>query len=97
MATYGQIYDRTHNNDFVNRVEVAIVAAAIAISAESAQTANHANRAALAQKVLQSPAYWSKVMAVGVGTDATVQSGPTDANIYNAVAGQWNAYAGTAA
>lgn len=97
MATYGQIYDKTHNVDFVNRVEVAIVQAAIAISAESAQTANHANRVTLARQVLQSPKYWSEVMAVGVGTDAGVQSNPTDAAIYNAVAGQWNAYAGAAA
>lgn len=96
MASYAAIYDKAHNIDFVNRVESAVVEAALAISAEDAQTANHANRVALAKQVLQAPKYWSEVMASGVASNATVQNSPNDANLLAAVNANWNAYAGAA-
>lgn len=94
--TYKEQWQQAVDVDNVLLVKVAIVKAAIAISAEDGETANHANRVALAQQVLQSPQAWAERFIWGVVTDATVQSAPSDANIYNAVAGQWNAYAGVA-
>ena len=96
MATYAGIYDKAHNIDFVNRVEVAMVQAAIAISAEAGNVVNHANRVALARDVLMNPVHYSGVMAVGVATDSNVQGQPTDQNLASAIASQWNAYAGVA-
>lgn len=92
--SYTQQWQQAVKQENINLVQVAIVQAAIAISAESDQTANHTNRVALARQVLADPSGWSERFVWGIVTDATVQSAPTDANIYNAVAGQWNAYAG---
>lgn len=94
--TYAQVYAVAHNNDNVARVEVAIVKAAIDIASENVNTANHTNRALFAQRVLHDPARWAAIMATGVAVDATVQTTPSDANLYNAVAAMWNAYAGAA-
>ena len=92
--TYKQARDIAVDRDNIDRVQVAIVTAAIAISSESDATDNHTNRANYANQVLRSPATHARKMIWGVVTDATVQSDPTDSNIYNAIAGQWNAYAG---
>ena len=95
--TFTQIWALSVQQEFIGRVRVAIVKAAIAISAEGDQTPNHASRAAYARNVLLGPGSYAENMALGIATDANVQSAQTDDNIYNAVAGQWNAYAGTAA
>lgn len=92
--TYIEIRNVAVHQDFIDRVMVAIVTAAIAISAEASNTANHVNRVNYANAVLRNPSSFARNMAVGIATDATVQSTPTDAAIYNAVAGQWNGYAG---
>lgn len=92
--TYLEIRNVAVNQDFIDRVMIAIVQAAIAISAEASNTTNHTNRVNYANAVLRNPANYAQNMAVGIATDVTVQSTPTDAAIYNAVAGQWNGYAG---
>ena len=92
--TFTQQRDQAVKQDNIALVQVAIVKAAIAISAESAETDNHTNRANFANQVLRSPDYWAERMVWGVVTDSAVQENATDTNIYNAVAGQWNAYAG---
>lgn len=94
--TFAQIWALSVHQDFVNQVRVAIVKAAIAISAEAAQTANHANRVAYARNVLLNPQGYAANMALGIATDSSVQAEQSDANVYNATAGQWNAYAGVA-
>jgi hypothetical protein len=94
--SFTTIWEQSVNSSFICQVQVAIVKAAIAISAEAPETANHTNRAAYALAVLRSPGSYAANMALGIATDATVQATPTDDAIYNAVAGQWNAYAGTA-
>lgn len=92
--TYIEIRNVAVNQDFIDRVMISIVMAAIAISAEASNAANHVNRVNYANAVLRNPPNFARNMAVGIATDTTVQSTPTDAAIYNAVAGQWNAYAG---
>lgn len=96
MATFAQIYAVSKVNDNIARVEVAIVKAAIAISSEAINTVNHINRVMLCQRVLHDPDRWSNLMAIGVATNDTVQTSPTDQNIYDAVFAMWNAYAGVA-
>lgn len=80
--------------DNIDRVQVALVTAALAISDEADTTTNYVNRVNLANQVLQSPGRWAEIMVWGVVTDAAVQDGPNDANIYNAVLANWDAYAG---
>lgn len=92
--TYIEIRNAAVNQDFIDRVMIAIVSAAIAISAEASNTANHTDRVNYANAVLRNPSGYARNMAVGIATDATVQDTPTDAAIYDAVAGQWNGYAG---
>lgn len=92
--TFSQARDIAVQQDNSDRVQIAIVKAALAISSEADTTPNYTNRVNFANQVLRSPASWAQIMIWGIVTDAMVQSAPTDANIYNAVAGQWNAYAG---
>src|SRR5882762_3857394 len=85
---------------FKNRVQEAIITAAIAICSEAQSTAGHGQRAAFARSVLSNPIGYAAVMAMGVATDSAVataaplQASVTDAQINNAVSGHWNAYAG---
>lgn len=98
MAAYSLIYDRAHNVDLQNRVEIAAVLAALQVSAEAANTENHANRIALAHQVLLNPVTWARTLAVGLFTDASAATVPvTDATLLSVVLAQWNAYAGTVA
>ena len=94
--TYAQIRNLAVQNTFIDQVRVAITTAAINISAEAPETANHANRVAYALQVLRNPGGYAAVMAEGAAQDANVQTAQSDANVMSAVAGQWNAYAGTA-
>lgn len=95
--TYAEIRHLAVQQSFIDQVRVAIVTAAINISSEAPETANYANRIALCKSVLHSPGSYAAVMAEGAAQDANVQTAQTDANIFSAVAGQWNAYAGTSA
>ena len=94
--TYAQIRNLAVKTEFIDQVRVAITTAAINISSEDAGTANHANRVAYALAVLRNPGGYAAVMAEGAAQDVNVQAAQTDANVMSAVAGQWNAYAGTA-
>lgn len=94
--TFAQINGLAVNSSFVEQVKIGIVKAAIAISAESDQTPNHANRVAYARAVLANPTGYASNMAFGIATNDDVQAAASDTNVYNAIAGQWNAYAGTA-
>lgn len=80
--------------DFVSRVKIAAVAAAIAISNESDQTPNHVNRVALARQVVSSALPWATQIAVGVAADTSITSAASDAVISARVAAIWNTYAG---
>lgn len=93
--TYAEIWAKSVDQSFVAQVKIGIVKAAIAISAEAAETTNHTNRVNFARSVLLNPQGYAENMSLGVATDDTVQVTPSDVNIYNAISGQWNAYAGT--
>jgi hypothetical protein len=94
--TYTQIWGICKNNEYLCKVEVASVKAAIQISAEADTVTNHTNRLLLAHAVLMSPEQYSKLFINGIANDSTVQTSPTDANILAAVLSNWDAYAGVA-
>lgn len=82
------------NVDFVSRVKMATVAAAIAITTEPANTPNHDQRAILARAVATDPTAYANRFAVGVAADITISLGSSDAVLNSRVAAIWNTYAG---
>ena len=92
--TYQQARDIAVDQDNEDRVKVAVVDAAIFIGMEANTTDNYANRQDLVRDVLRSPAYWAERFVWGVVNDDTVQTDPSDTNIYNAILSMWNQYAG---
>ena len=55
MTDYDQIYKTAKNEDFLGRIDIAVVKAAEAIINESDQTANHANRYAWSRNAIEAP------------------------------------------
>jgi Kef-type K+ transport system membrane component KefB len=79
---------------FLERVELAIVSAAIDVSNEATSTPNHSWRAALAQRVVAAPNTYAQQMAWGIVADTSITSSSTDTVLKNRVAAIWNTYAG---
>lgn len=78
---------------FVDRVEQAVIATAIAVSAEAPATVGHEKRAGLALRVLLESREYARKFAHGVPT----QGGGnvlSDNEVKNTAAALWNAYAG---
>ena len=82
------------NDDFRERVQQAIIAAACIISDEGASTKQSVDqrRLDLCRQVLHEPNSWAQKFAFGVAT--YVEAGATDAEIALAVKNIWNSYAG---
>jgi hypothetical protein len=103
-ATLASQYTLSQDVTFQGRVRQAIITVAIAVANEAGNTAFHSYRSQLATKVLADPAGWSIKFAEGVSSDSAVstaagspspvQANVADAQISNAVTGQWNAYGG---
>lgn len=96
----------TLNQDFISRVEMAIVQAAMSIRIEPTGTQFHSQRTYLAGVVLDSPRGKAAQLAVPIVTDpifvgAITCSGTpqvcsttvTDAQLYAVVSAQWNSWA----
>lgn len=92
--TFQEARDIAVDQNNVDRVQVAVVKAAIEIGEEADTTPNYANRQDLVRDVLRSPNYWSERVIWGVVNDAGVQATPTDGAIYDAIVSMWNQYAG---
>lgn len=84
----------SRDENFIGRVQVAIVKAAIAIQNGDPGVGNHAGRAALAYAVLLNPEHYARLMAAGVANNPVVTAGSTDADIELTVNSLWNAYTG---
>lgn len=82
------------DNAFVDRVEQAIIASAIAISQEQPATASHERRAALAYQVLHNSRTYAYRFAAGLVTHGSATTSPPDSGILSFTAALWNAYAG---
>lgn len=96
MTTLATQYVMSADATFVQRVTVAVVNAAIAISSEATSTADHANRIALAKTVLANALPWGQDFALGVIANQAVDdpSTITDAAIQSTVNALWNGFAG---
>lgn len=95
MATLQEYYDWSHEPEVWQRVAAASVQVAITVMAESDTVTGHAQRVALAQKVLEDPRTWGRLIALGllVANEPTSKS-VQDAALVTAVTAVWNAYAG---
>ena len=80
------------DGDFIRRVQMAIITAAIEIQAEDPATVNHVQRSALAHQVLHSPEAFASKFAMGVAT-GFITAASVDADIQYTVNSVWNAYA----
>lgn len=94
MSTYKYL-DAINNEEFVQRVQYHMVKAAVAIANESEATANHIDRVALATRVLSANVNWAVCVKLTL-CNWVIEALPdpltaTDANIYDAVAGFWDA------
>lgn len=77
-ATLRQRRELSVEPQFINRVEIALVGAAINVAAETSSTENHVARADLALKVLRNPSGWAMVVAKGVASHTNVGLGGDD-------------------
>lgn len=89
-------YSAGRDSGFRQRLEVALVKAAVAIMAEAAATAGHAKRVALANNVLLDPERWADRLAPSAAQERNVvlPMMPTDAALDICCANLWNAWAG---
>lgn len=100
MTTYEQRYALAIDPVVQARVQLAIVEAAVAISAE-AQAGDaelHEARQALAGKVLKAPSVWASLMVYGVVSNPNAGTGSSDPMLEDGVlafvvSSIWNAYA----
>lgn len=93
---YAESKALAQEGDFRQRVEAAIVEAAINTQNEDAGTTYHAERSALAYKVLHGAEAMAAIMALGVAINPTVCAAgleATDGDIAYQVGVMWNAYA----
>lgn len=95
--------DLSKKPEFIDRVAMAAVEAAVNVSAEPLETANHTNRNNLAVRVLASPRRWGELMAAAVALNGTINAAHaaeepiSDSDISFTVASLWDAYAGSSA
>lgn len=98
MATYTELFGQYSNSDLRNRVSVACLVAAQAITVEAGSVTNHANRLLWAKATFSNPNAEAERMLMAVlaaNNTATVAqiTGVTDAALQTLVAGQINAFA----
>lgn len=92
---YTTDYQNAQDATFRARVAIAMLNAAIAISAESSSgTAGHVARMALATNVLSAPDRWMPLFALAAVSDDATGPSATDAQIQNRVNSIWDAVAG---
>ena len=90
--TYLSQYNLAHNGNFLKRIEVAIVADAIAIRNEGA-VPNHALRDVLAKAVLIDSVNYAIRFATAIVADTAINSSIDDASLLNRISAIWDAFA----
>lgn len=94
-------YTMSNHPTFLGRIEVCIIKSAIAVLNEAPTVAKHAIRLNYARKVVENPPGYAERMAVGVVTNATIDTkslvdstGATvlDSEIEFQVNSMWDAY-----
>jgi hypothetical protein len=92
--TYSDRANIAVKSEFIARVKIAMVSAAIDIASEDPATANHADRVALSLKVLHNPLGYAELLAVGIAQRTSDPENDSDATIQTTVASIWDAYSG---
>ena len=82
------------DDEFISKIEIAAVTAAIAIASEDSATAGHTNRAAYANSVLAASRDRARELAHGTAADASITASSSDATLSARISAIWNAYAG---
>src|SRR2546425_10571290 len=96
VATFKEQAGVASDGDFRTRVEIAMLAAAIAVQGEAPATPNHANRAAYAKLVLNAPESYVTLFSLAIcAFNSSLTSVSPDATIQSDVNAVWNALAGT--
>ena len=93
MSVFTDQLGLAQNGDFVRRVQMAAVKAAIAVQAEDVATANHAERSAWAYQVLHGPEGVAPKIAMAAATSVVLTIDSPDADIEFTVNAMWNAFA----
>jgi len=84
---------------FIQKVEIALVKAAVAVMAEAENTLDHSFRRSYAARVLANPADEAALMTIGIVTNATIAAtaptgaSATDSDIQFTVESMFTAYA----
>ena len=86
-------YDETTSQELLQRVQMATVAAAQAISTEADTTPNHLNRVTLANRVANSPSNLASAFT-NLCCAEGITSASDDASIESMVSAVWNTMAG---
>ena len=86
-------YGAGQDVNFIQRVQVAILAAAQAISSELTSTPDHANRVALMKAIANSPATYAPIFAALLAAEG-IDNLSADTAISTMVASVWNTVAG---
>jgi len=100
MAALSDQYTLAITPAFIQRIEVALVTAALAVVSEAPTTPNHSARLRYALRVTANPAIEAAVVAMGIVTNATIAAtapsgaSATDGDIQSTVAAIFDAYAG---
>lgn len=79
---------------FIQKVQQAIVRAAVQIQAEPASEQYHPQRSSFAKMVLHDPAKYAPLFAQGVAGNDLITGNSPDSDILFMVNSIWNAYAG---
>ena len=86
-------YGAGQDVNFIQRVQVAILAAAQAISSEATTTADHANRVALMKAIANGPATYAPIFAALLAAEG-VDNTSADTAINTMVSAVWDTVAG---
>lgn len=82
----------TTDPDFVGKVKLAAVKAAIAVMAELPETDDHERRASFAVKVMGQPDRYAAMLVVGVAANPAIVIGAPDGDIEFTVNSLFDAY-----
>ena len=95
MANYVSQDNLAHDSQFLQRVRVAMVTAAVQVQAEVNTTDNHTNRSNYAKLVLNAPDAYVQQFANAVVSNAAITTASIDSDIAFTVNSIFNAMAGT--
>ena len=83
------------NQAFIDRVQVGMLAAAIAVSNETTTVQNHPNRIKLAKDIIGDPNTWATKIALTVAAEGSITNNSgTDATLLTVISSVWDAIAG---